>query len=407
MSVEGLAARQREGHSLERAFYVDRNIFERDLEAIFAKQWLLVDHVSSIPVLGDYVTYEIAGESIVVVRGANGHIHAHYNVCRHRGSRVCLASEGMVRTFTCPYHGWVYGLDGRLIHAKNMGEGFDRSQWALHSCHVRVCEGLIFIFIGAEEDAPDFSAIEAEMLPILKPHGLTRAKIAHTEIYATPGNWKLAVENFRECYHCAMSHPEYTAVNSFVKINDAAPGSFERTVLPAWEETERELGHVSGAAGLEDGPQPCLARRQPIQEGWQTLSQDGQPVAPLMGTFKEFDGAETHVWLGTQSAISCTSDHVTLFRFTPVDPTHTEVRLTWLVDKDAKEGVDYDVDRLKWMWHVTTLQDTQLITDNQLGVNSRRYTPGPYSVRESRTSAFISWYLGRLTMDNSGADSHG
>ncbi|MER9826675.1 aromatic ring-hydroxylating dioxygenase subunit alpha [Mesorhizobium sp. M0115] len=399
ITVEGLAAKQRVGHSLDRAFYVDQSIFERDLQKVFSKQWLFVDHVSRIPAPGNYVTYEVSGESIVVVRGTDGQIHAHYNVCRHRGSRICLSGEGKLRTLTCPYHGWVYDLAGNLVHAKQMGEDFDRSQWGLHSCPVRVSAGLIFIFLGAAEDAPDFDEIEGDLLPFLKLHGLAQAKVAHTEVYPTPGNWKLAVENFRECYHCSVAHPQYTAVNEHVKVNDVQPYSWGRTRIPEWEKSMLEKGHegyVIGEVGPKHGPQPYWAHRAPLQEGWQTASQDGKPVAPLMGAFKDFDGAETYLELMPQFAMSGYSDHVTQFRFTPLDPTHTEVRITWLVDQNAREGVDYDVERLKWLWDVTTLQDAEIIGNNQLGVNSRRYGPGPYSTREKRVTSFVAWYLDRL-----------
>lgn len=395
-TVVELAALQRPGHSLDRVFYVDKDIFERDIEVIFARQWLFVDHVSRIPTPGDFITFEIGGDSIVIVRGTNGEIFAHHNVCRHRGSIICQKPEGKVRTFTCPYHGWVYDLSGRLVHAKNMGEGFDRSKWGLHSCAVRVTAGLIFIYLGNEKDAPDFAGMEADVLPYLEPHGLTRAKIAHTEVYTTLGNWKLAVENFRECYHCVMAHPEYTGVNAYVKTNDAVPGSFEANVLPAWEAAARDQGFIVGSVALATGLQPYQVRRRPIRDGWQTASKDGQPVAPLMGNLKKFDGAETAVDFMPQFGLHSTSDHTTLIRFTPIDPTHTEMRLTWLVHEDAVEGTDYDVERLKWMWHVTTLQDAELIANNHRGVTSRHYTPGLYSVREEMTAAFIAWYLNRL-----------
>ena len=145
-----------------------------------------------------------------------------------------------------------------------------------------------------------------------------------------------------------------------------------------------------------DRRQPHGVFRQPIRDGWLTLSQDGRAVAPLMGDIDQFDGGETLIMFGPLTYVYLGNDHATLFRFTPVTPTLTDVVLIWLVREDAVEGRDYDVDRITWMWDVTTIQDTTIIGDNQRGVNSRRYVPGPYATREMGTRGFVEWYLTRI-----------
>ena len=120
VSLEDLISRQKPGFSLERPFYTDDGIFERDLAAIIARQWLYVDHASRLPEAGDFLVYGVAGEEIILVRGEDGEVRAFYNVCRHRGSRFCLESAGNARSFSCPYHGWTYALDGRLTAARRM-----------------------------------------------------------------------------------------------------------------------------------------------------------------------------------------------------------------------------------------------------------------------------------------------
>ena len=399
VGLEELIARQRPGFSLEQPFYTDGEIFEHDVERIVAKQWLYVDHVSRIPGRGDFMLYRIAGEEIILVRGKGGAIHAHFNVCRHRGSRVCRQSAGNARSFSCPYHGWTYALDGRLTTAPRMPEGFDAADYPLHACHVRVFLGLIFINL-ARGEATEFDRIAANLGPFVEPHGLGRAKIAHREHYPTEGNWKLAVENFLECYHCAPAHPEYTRVNAYVRANAKDSSAYEPNVA-AWNEKAAAMGHRVGRTYSEtDLPeQPHGAFRQPIRDGYLTLSEDGKPVAPLIGDFAQYDGGETMLVFGPLFYIYAANDHATTFRFTPVSPRHTEVVLTWLVHEDAEEGADYTVDPLKWMWDVTTIQDTAIIGNNQAGVNSRRYTPGPYSEREGFTDRFVRWYLKQLDAD--------
>ena len=399
VSIEELVRRQTPGLTLEQPFYTDAAIFERDVERIVARQWLFVDHASRIPGHGDYIAYEIAGESIILVRGGDGEVRAFFNLCRHRGSRICLKKAGTVRKLACPYHAWVYDLEGNLVAAKNMPEVFDAADWPLHRCRVRVWNGLMFINLAEEGDPEviDFADFEKALGPYLDPGRLESTRIAHTEVYPTEGNWKLAVENFRECYHCAPAHPEYTRVNAYVHDNVNRRGERAKEVA-AWEKTWAARGRA--VIGVEtsstDVRQPHGCFRQPIRDGTLTLSEDGRPVAPLLGELDEFDGGESMLVFGPLFYVYLCNDHVTLFRFTPMSATHTEVLVSWLVREDAVEGRDYDVGRLKWMWDVTTVQDTRIIGDNQLGVNSRRYQPGPYAAREGWTDSFTRWYLDRI-----------
>ncbi|MEM7120594.1 MAG: aromatic ring-hydroxylating dioxygenase subunit alpha [Pseudomonadota bacterium] len=401
LSLEDLVARQTPGMSLEQPFYTDPSIFERDLEYIVAKQWLFVDHVSAIPNPGDVITYEIAGESIILVRGKDDEVRAFFNVCRHRGSRICLKEKDNVRTLICPYHAWVYDLEGQLIRAALMPEDFKPEDWPWFACQVRVWQGLMFINLAKEDDPDviDFDEIKGSFAPFIEPYRLDSSKIIAIKDYPTDGNWKLAVENFRECYHCAPAHPEYTMVNAYVNDGNRDRPARDK-VVDAWADEWEAKGHVT--RGLrpwgegQNDKQPIGAFRQPIRDGSVTLSEDGQPVAPLMGDLKQWDGGETLLIFGPLFYVYLANDHATLFRFTPVNATHTEVIVTWLVRGDAEEGRDYDVDKVVWMWDVTTVEDTKIIGDNQLGVNSRRYAPGVYSARERGTIGFVAWYLGRM-----------
>ena len=396
-SVSTLLERQRAGFTLEQPFYTREDIFQLDLGKALGGQWHYVDHISELPNPGDYLLHEFAGESIIIVRAMDGELHAHFNVCRHRGSRVCLEPKGNTKRLVCPYHAWAYDLNGRLSSARQMGEGFDPGDYGLHPCQVKVVEGLIFINLAHPQAAAlaDIDYIAGNLMPYVALHGLTKAKVVHREVYPTYANWKLAVENFRECYHCSPSHPEYAQVNAYVRAADREPGSYAN-VVTAWADKFKSTGRPTGFQRFPYAPQPHNAWRIPIREGFLTLTRDGTAAGPLMGDFDEYDGAETGAFFGPLSYFYLANDHVTTFRFTPVTPTFTEVTLTWLVHEDATEGVDYDVDHVKWMWDVTTIQDTTIINDNQKGVNSSRYTPGPYSERETGSAGFTAWYLSRL-----------
>ena len=202
---------QRPGHSLDRAFYSDAAIFERDRERVFRNHWILAAHVTQFEKPGDYRLFDVAGESIILVRDREEGIRAHYNVCRHRGSRVVLEPSGNVPSLTCRYHGWTYALDGSLRAATHMPENFDRSCFGLKPCHVRILEGLVFVSL-AEAIPPDFDAISNRLTPFLVLHGLAEARVAVQRTFPVQANWKLVVENYLECYHCKPAHREYCAV---------------------------------------------------------------------------------------------------------------------------------------------------------------------------------------------------
>lgn len=414
--IESLIDAQPPGHSLSRAFYCDPDLFALDIERVFRRRWLLLDHASRIPKRGDYFVAEVAGESLIVVRDRDDAICVLFNVCRHRGSRVCLEKSGHAARFTCPYHAWTYGLDGRLLVARQMPEGFDKQSSGLRRCPVEVVEGLIFAYIG-DGPALDFEPVRRSITPFLELNGIADAKVAARESFRTQANWKLVVENFIECYHCLHAHPEYCAVNAVVKLLANGSERASAEYLSYWEtwkaaQDEASLAHVvvssSGEsfdprrpyaishASMRAGAERAAvfaAMRTPINEGYISMTQDGRPVAPLMGRFKEFDGGKTSVSVDYVGRMTAANDYAALFRFIPVSVDVTDFEIIWLVRNDAVEGKDYDVERLKWLWHVTTAQDKVLAENNQRGVESRAYVPGPYSLLEDTVNRFVQWYL--------------
>ena len=397
-ALDDLIRRQRPGFTLEQAFYRDPGVFRRDLERVISRSWLYVDHASEIPGKGDYLVYDIGDESIVVIRGDDGGLRAFFNVCRHRGSRICLDARGNRRRLTCPYHAWSWDLEGRLVAARGMGEGFERRDYPLHRCGLRVWHGLIFVCLAPEDDPghASFESMARDMEPVILDHRLEDTRVAARRTYPTAANWKLAIENYRECYHCVPAHPEFAGVNAYVKADDREPDGY-RAAIDAWAGKTRALGLPVGSFEPDrtDPRQPHAWWRQPIREGYLTLSGDGRPVAPLMGDLRHWDGGETALVLGPLSYAYLCSDHLTMFRFTPVSPLHSEVVVTWHVRADAGEG-DWDPERLVWLWDVTTRQDTEITVNNQRGVNSGRYRPGPYAPQEYYTAEFTSWYLERI-----------
>lgn len=386
-----LIARQRVGYALDRAFYEDEEVYRRDIERIYLRAWLYAGHQSEIPQRGDFFVYELAGESVIVVRGEDDAIHALLNVCRHRGSHVCWEKNGNSRRFTCPYHGWTYALDGSLVAAAYMAEDFDKSRYGLKRLHARVYQGLIFINFA--ERPSSFEPIERDLTPFLSPYRLDQAKVAHKQSYPMDANWKLAVENYKECYHCAPAHPEYSRAHSLALPQERWQAELDAMLerMPACGLNNARMDH-SYVAGGEFGSDRAY-EHYPLLRGHVTGSEDGRPLAPLLGEIRDYDGGAHDFKIGPVLYALAYCDHVVLYSFKPLAIGRCDCEITWLVRGDAVEGRDYDLDRLIWLWDVTTRADKGIIEHNQAGVRSRRFEPGPFSTFERATQRWVKWYL--------------
>ena len=384
----------REGFALPGAAYRDPEIYELEIRHILLKSWLYVGHQSQIPERGDFFLFEMAGESVIIVRDAQGGINALLNVCRHRGSRICDTPTGHESRLVCRYHGWTYGLDGSLKAAARTPDGFDRTKYGLRRLHLRVFEGLIFV--NFDDDPPDFGALESEMAAPMRPYGLDQAKVALRRNYPITSNWKLAVENYCECYHCQPAHPEYS-VGHGRAIPDAECAAMlsdvmaKAPVVGLTQHTIRRSWLNAGSFGLE-----YSFDRYPLLRGQLSGSRDGKPVAPLLGTITGYDGGTTDLHLGPMTFGLAYCDYVVLYRFTPRGQYLTDCEITWLVDEKAVEGRDYQLADLIWLWDVTTIADKQIIERNQAGVDSRYYMPGPLAPMEVFTRDFLNWYVAAM-----------
>ena len=398
--LKKLISNQKKGHTLDQEFYTNDEIFKLDLKNFFFKQWVFIGHISRIPNPGDYFLFNIGNESIIIIKDFDNQIHAHFNVCRHRGSHICLEKEGNKKLLTCPYHAWSYNLDGSIKSARLMKDDFNPNQWSLDSCNIKVFEGLIFINLS--DNCPDFNEFIKPTRKFIELHGLADAKIAYRKIYPTDGNWKLTLDNFHECYHCQPAHPEYCSVHDkeYVMAYGAGAGTgpisdvFVKK-LNEWNQKAKKLGHLTGEfSESEFNNFSRSAERTPLKEGKFTETKSGKPVAKLMGKFNGYDKGYTSVGTSPFNSLLMCNDFATLFTFIPKSTLQTDVELMWLVHKDAEEGKDYDVDEIIWMWDVTTLADKTIIENNQKGVLSSKYKPGPLSLMEiGGVDKFQNWYL--------------
>ncbi len=397
---------RRPGYGLPRPLYHDELLYRVEMDTIWRSGWLFAGHSCQIPKPGDYFTYEVDGDSVIVVRGNDDQVHVLFNVCRHRGSIICDAAEGHVKRFICLYHQWTYDLDGHLLLWRGMQEGLDKSQLGLRKAQAREVEGLIFISLA--EEPPDFAQAYETIAPVLRPQGLTRAKVAKIMDFDIHSNWKLVWENNRECYHCNVNHPQYTKANfDHYNTDDTIDRiAAQLAMVTARSETkwaEQGLAVTRTETGLTEFPDPdnniwYSANRTPLVDGFVTESLDGKQVAPLMGDYTDPDVGTVRVRMLPNFWNHSSCDHSVAVRLTPNGLYQTQIRMIWLVDEKAEEGKDYDLDKLLPFWLWTAEQDWQICTNQQRGVNNHAYNPGPLSTyKEYNLDRFLRWYLQQMT----------
>jgi Rieske 2Fe-2S family protein len=373
------------GHSLPQSLYVSAAAFNFDLAAIFARSWQFVGFEAEVRGRGDYLAATIGQSPVLIVRGRDSVVRAFHNTCRHRGSLLCKPGSGSVARLTCPYHRWTYGLDGALIAAGRMGNDFDKTPYSLGPVRLETVAGAMFVCLA--DDPPSFETMRRELAPLLAPHRLDRAKVAFQSTLVEHANWKLVMENARECYHCATGHPELSRTFPVgVSANFDIDGEHAR----GWSKRMAALGLPVGPAE-EDWWQ---AIRFPLNPAQKSMTLDGEPsVGKLMCNAGDGDIGSLRWAVEPNSFCHSTGDYTFAFIALPVGPNETHVISKWLVDEDAVEGVDYDPATLTDLWTRTNLQDKELAENNALGVMSPGYRPGPYSTEaESLTIRFVDWY---------------
>jgi Rieske 2Fe-2S family protein len=398
-ALEAALAQYHDGFALPRSFQLEPSIYAYELETIWRASWLYAGVTAQAASPGDFFCFDVGDDSLVIVRGEDGALHALHNTCRHRGYPICADATGTVKRWVCPYHQWSYALDGRLLGCGGIDDEIVMSDYGLHRAAVAEFGGLIFVWLGP--DPQPLGAAETELVAALAPQGLDRGSVAHAIDYAVRANWKLVWENNRECWHCHLGHPEYIQANFDV----ASDTEQVRALISA---RVAEHAAVLASAGVVDHAEPGLYRfptagrwwsvnRTPLAPGYVTESADGEPVAPLMGDYPGYDVGTLRMRTVPNFWLHASADHAVLTRLAPAGPELTRITVQWLVDADAVEGRDYELERLLPFWRTVSEQDWLLCERNHAGVRSPAFTPGPYSRRrEYNVIEFMRWYRSRL-----------
>ncbi len=356
-------------------YYTDSGIFEQEVTRIFSKMWICVGREESVANAGQYFLAEIGDESIIVVRGRDGQLRAFYNVCQHRGARVCQEAAGQLKnTIQCPYHAWSYGLDGRLIGAPNIfqNEQFDRESHGLRPVAVSTWEGLVWLNLSD----PAESLAEQMQHPIqdrfgenktLDRYGIGSLKVGKRITYEVAANWKLCVENFMECYHCGPVHPE------LCRLIPVFRGGQSYQLLPG-------VG-------------------SPFAEDISAFTLSGEGERPrLPGLLEEDDRLYYGFMLWPNVFVNLLPDHVILHTAIPRGPAHTTVICDWLFTPDEVADPTFDSTPVVEVFDLVNRQDWEMCQLTQQGMKSRAYAEGGlYVPAEShlyKFNAFIRKHLG-------------
>ncbi len=393
--------------ALDGAVFGREDIFENDLDIFFHKHWIVVGVTTEIPEPGDVSTVDIGKSSIILVRDDDEKVRAFRNVCRHRGARLKEPGLSTVGMLVCPYHQWTYDLDGSLKHTRDMGKDFDPGCRSLIPVACRVVGAHILACLSDEPPA-DIDYLVENMSPRFAPYDFDNTKIAYETEIIEEGNWKLVIENNRECYHCAAGHPELNVSFLPEDFAGSTEGMTEESLraleahkaksVIAKESWESE-GLVCDAIEYldEDAVTQFRAQRLVISGHGESQTLDTRVACTkLFGELNRPDLGDTHFWTHN-SWTHVMSDHAVISWLIPLSPGKTLVRSKWLVHKDAVEGKDYDLQRLTEVWIATNQQDASLVKITYSGTQDPAYVPGPFShLVEAYVHQFTRWYTARL-----------
>ena len=396
---------RRDGRGMPRAFYQIAALYDAELRNIWHRGWLFAGFAFEIPNPGDFLTLTVDGTPVLVIRDDDGTVRAFHNVCRHRGTQLCREDNGHLRAIVCPYHSWTYSRGGALIACHGMHDGVDKSTLGLKPLHAEVVTGFIYVSLAATPLA--FEALRLRFVQAGTPQGFDRARIAKSIEYDVDANWKLVWENNRECYHCAARHPQYAKANFDIYEEEHVSDAIRQKIAAAIARTQSQWDVPGDAAthpkgGLATFPDPdhdlwYTCNRTALAEGFDTESMDGKRVAPLMGEYRDANVGVLRMRSLPNFWLHASCDHAVVTRMLPAGLHKTRMRSTWLVHEDAREGADYELDRLLPFWHTTNEQDWEICKWQQKGVDSIGFEPGPLSQRkEYNVDAFIRWYLQQM-----------
>ena len=346
--------------TLPAAYYVDGQYFAREMETLFGRMWICAGRTEQIERPGQFFVREVLGESIIVTRAPSGRVHAFYNVCRHRGTKLCTELEGaFAGSIQCPYHAWTYDLEGRLIGAPHMEEvpHFRKEEYPLHRVHADVWDG--HIFINLADDPQPLLAQLADLPAKFTPWRMAELRLGHRIVYDVRANWKLLIQNYNECLHCPNLHPALNKLSHYLSgENEPLRGTY-------------------------------MGGRMDLRPGVATLSMDGTCPRAFLPGLSEQDVRRVYYYaIFPNMLLSLHPDYMLVHTLWPIAPDRTINICEWHFHPATRAQPGFDASDAIDFWDMTNRQDWHVCELSQAGISSRAYAPGPYSNREDLLYAF-------------------
>jgi len=334
--------------------YTSESVYADERERIWFDRWICIGRAEEIPLPGDYLVRDLAGESIVVTRNRSGELRAFYNVCAHRGTRLIDDQPGcghVSKVFKCPYHAWSYDLDGRLVGTPNVDEdeGFDRAAHPLLGVAAEAYAGFLFVNLS-DAPVPLFGELRAgiESITNFERYRMDELRIGRRLVYEVEANWKIVVENYNECLHCPTVHPELVAVVPMFRFGEV------------WDDKTKDSGN-------------------PMVDGATSFTRTGSSTLP---PFPDLLPVDRCMYYGTfqfpNLLLNLHPDAAMYYILSPNGPSHTTVVSEYLFRPDTIASPDFAPEPVVELWDLISKQDWVICERAQTGVTSRSYRQGVY-----------------------------
>jgi Rieske 2Fe-2S family protein len=374
--------------TLPRHFYADPEFYRAEIERFYFNRWICAGRADQIPNAGDYFTRTLGDESVIVSRDGSGAMRALFNVCRHRGTRLCDQTEGhFADRIRCPYHNWTYGLDGRLLAAPHMPPDFNKDDYPLHRAGCDVWDGHVFVHLGQEgrgqdgrkaggqegrkaggpegrkaggpEGRKELREQLADLPERFAAWQMADLRLGRRIVYDVKANWKLIVLNYNECLHCPNLHPALNTLHHYLGADNVAPTAC----------------YCGGAMGFRDGVE--------------TMSMDGKRRRAYLPGLSETQRQQVvYFSIYPNLLLSLHPDYVMTHTLWPRAHDRTEIVCEFHFHQHELTKPDFQAEDAVEFWDLTNREDWWIAEQSQAGINSRVYQPGPYSEREELLWSF-------------------
>jgi choline monooxygenase len=353
--------------ALSPRLYLDPEVLGLEDERIFSRTWQFAGHVAQLPQPGTYLTANAGTQPVLVLRDDEGELRAFRNVCRHRGSRLLSGAGECKKAIRCRYHGWTYRMDGELIGVPEGRQipGLDKSALGLFPARVEVMSGLVFVNLDVH--ATPLAEQVAGLPERLAPYGLERLRPIVEKPSSQPANWKIVVDNYLEGYHVPIAHP------GLMRLFDYK--NYDVELYDNW---------VWFDAPLRDKPSGNFLERT-----YQRL------VEPMPGLGPEHTRVWHYILIYPNTTIDLYPDQIGIWQILPngIDATQ-DAAITLLPRGGSAKTRAVQLANRK-INQLVSDEDVDLVANQQAGIATHGFEPGPLSRRE----AAVGWFADRIRAD--------